>query len=69
LPLFIVGGRGGDKVLENTCGGRDGLLVVDNFSRTVASFEVPISIFTTLIGGSFFVYLLKRVQDLYQLER
>ena len=56
-------------MLENTCGGRDGLLVVDNFSRTVASFEVPISIFTTLIGGSFFVYLLKRVQDLYQLER
>ncbi|HUL23860.1 MAG TPA: iron ABC transporter permease [Thermodesulfobacteriota bacterium] len=45
------------------------LLLVDNFSRTVASFEVPIGIFTTLIGGSFFVYLLKRAQDLYQLER
>jgi iron complex transport system permease protein len=44
------------------------LLIVDNFSRTLASFEIPIGIFTTLIGGSFFVYLLKRSQDLYQVE-
>lgn len=44
------------------------LLIVDNFSRTLTSFEIPIGIFTTLIGGSFFIYLLKRTQDLYQLE-
>lgn len=36
------------------------LLVVDNLSRTVASFEVPVGIFTTLIGGPFFIYLLKK---------
>ncbi len=44
------------------------LLIVDDFSRTLASFEIPIGIFTTLIGGSFFVYLLKRSQDLYRVE-
>lgn len=36
------------------------LLIVDDFSRSLASFEVPIGIFTTLIGGPFFIYLLKK---------
>ncbi len=36
------------------------LLLVDNLSRTVSQFEIPIGIFTTLIGGPFFIYLLKR---------
>ena len=35
------------------------LLVVDNFSRSLASFEIPIGIFTMLIGGPFFIYLLR----------
>ncbi|MFZ2445349.1 MAG: iron ABC transporter permease [Syntrophobacteraceae bacterium] len=36
------------------------LLIVDDFSRALASFEIPIGIFTTLIGGPFFIYLLKK---------
>jgi iron complex transport system permease protein len=36
------------------------LLLVDDLSRTMASFEIPIGIFTTLIGGPFFIYLLKK---------
>jgi len=36
------------------------LLIVDNFSRTMASFEIPIGVFTTLIGGPFFIFLLRR---------
>jgi iron complex transport system permease protein len=36
------------------------LLLVDDFSRTLASFEIPIGLFTTLIGGPFFIYLLKK---------
>jgi iron complex transport system permease protein len=36
------------------------LLLVDNFSRTAAVFEIPLGIFTTLIGGPFFIYLLKK---------
>jgi iron complex transport system permease protein len=41
------------------------LLIVDNFARTVASFEIPIGIFTTLIGGPFFIYLLKKSRMIY----
>jgi len=36
------------------------LLLVDDCSRTLAAFEIPIGIFTTLIGGPFFIYLLKK---------
>jgi iron complex transport system permease protein len=36
------------------------LLLVDDFSRTLTSFEIPIGLFTTLIGGPFFIYLLKK---------
>lgn len=40
------------------------LLVVDTLSRTMTSFEIPVGIFTTLIGGPFFVILLKRARIL-----
>lgn len=36
------------------------LLVVDNLSRTLMSFELPVGVFTTLAGGPFFIFLLKR---------
>jgi iron complex transport system permease protein len=36
------------------------LLLVDDCSRAAASFEIPIGIFTTLIGGPFFIFLLRR---------
>ncbi len=36
------------------------LLLVDDISRSAAAFEIPIGIFTTLVGGPFFIYLLKR---------
>jgi iron complex transport system permease protein len=42
------------------------LLLVDDFSRTIASFEIPIGIFTTLIGGPFFIYLLKKSRMMYR---
>ena len=38
------------------------LLVVDNISRTATAFEIPIGIFTTLVGGPFFIFLLKRAR-------
>lgn len=40
------------------------LLIVDTCSRTLTSFEIPIGIFTTLIGGPFFIYLFKKTQHL-----
>jgi iron complex transport system permease protein len=42
------------------------LLLVDDLSRTITSFEVPIGIFTTLIGGPIFIYLLKKGRMLYR---
>lgn len=38
------------------------LLLVDNVSRAATSYEIPIGIFTTLIGGPFFIFLLKKNQ-------
>lgn len=35
------------------------LLVVDNFSRSITSYELPVGIFTVLIGGPFFIFLLR----------
>jgi iron complex transport system permease protein len=36
------------------------LLLVDDLSRSVMPFELPIGIFTMLIGGPLFIYLLKK---------
>jgi iron complex transport system permease protein len=38
------------------------LLLVDSCSRTVASFEIPVGVFTTLLGGPFFIFLLKKAR-------
>jgi iron complex transport system permease protein len=36
------------------------LLIIDDFSRTIASFEIPIGVITMLIGAPFFLYLIKK---------
>jgi iron complex transport system permease protein len=36
------------------------LVLVDDLARAITTFEVPVGIFTTLIGGPFFIYLLKK---------
>ena len=36
------------------------LLIIDNFSRTLSGFEVPIGVFTMLIGAPIFIYLMKK---------
>ena len=38
------------------------LLIVDNASRLVSGGEMPLSILTSLIGGPFFIYLLKKTK-------
>ena len=35
------------------------LVLLDDLARAITTFEVPVGIFTTLIGGPFFIYLLK----------
>lgn len=36
------------------------LVVIDDISRTAAGFEIPIGVFTMLVGAPFFIYLLKK---------
>ncbi len=38
------------------------LLIVDTCSRSVAQFEIPVGVFTTLLGGPFFIFLLKKAR-------
>ncbi|HEX3011707.1 MAG TPA: iron ABC transporter permease [Syntrophomonadaceae bacterium] len=38
------------------------LILVDNFSRNLTGSEIPLGILTALVGGPFFVYLLKRTR-------
>lgn len=42
------------------------LLIVDNISRSLTAFELPIGVFTTLIGGPFFIFLLKRTRAAWE---
>jgi iron complex transport system permease protein len=36
------------------------LVIIDDISRTLAGFEIPIGVFTMLIGAPFFIWLLKK---------
>ncbi len=36
------------------------LLVIDDFSRTISGFEIPIGVFTMLLGAPFFIFLMKK---------
>ena len=36
------------------------LLIIDDFSRTLSGFEIPIGVFTMLLGAPFFIFLMKK---------
>lgn len=38
------------------------LILIDNMGRMISSSEIPLGILTALVGGPFFVYLLKRTK-------
>jgi len=38
------------------------LVIVDNLARTLTGAEIPLGILTSLIGGPFFIYLIKRTK-------
>jgi iron complex transport system permease protein len=44
------------------------LLLIDDVSRTLLPVEIPVGLFTTLLGGPFFIYLLRRTRALYGFE-
>ncbi|MBN2174618.1 MAG: iron ABC transporter permease [Bacteroidales bacterium] len=47
-------------VLYNLLIGGSFLVLIDNISRSVAGYEIPIGVFTMLIGAPFFIWLLKK---------
>ncbi len=65
MVRMIVGSDNTKTLPVSLVFGGSFLLIVDDLSRTLTSFEIPIGVLTTLIGGPFFVYLFKRTQRLF----
>ncbi len=38
------------------------MILIDNLSRSLIGAEIPLGILTALIGGPFFIYLLKKTK-------
>ncbi len=59
----MIVGNDNKKLLPISCVlGASFLIIVDNVSRTLTGGEIPIGILTSLIGGPFFIYILKRTK-------
>ena len=62
MVRMLIGADNRSLVPASFAFGGTFLLIVDDASRALASFEIPIGIFTTLLGGPFFIFLLKRTR-------
>ncbi len=59
--IRMVAGVDNQKTLPlNLVFGGMFLVVIDTISRSVTDFEIPIGIFTMLLGAPFFIYLMKK---------
>jgi iron complex transport system permease protein len=60
MVRMIIGPDNRQSVPLNFLFGGMFLLIIDNFSRTLSGFELPIGVFTMLLGAPFFIYLMKK---------
>lgn len=60
LTRMLVGPDNRKAMPANIFFGGSFLLIIDNFSRSLMQFEIPIGIFTMLFGAPFFIFLMKR---------
>lgn len=60
LVRMLVGPDNIRSIPANMFFGGSFLVVIDNFSRTLMEFEIPIGIFTMLLGAPFFLFLMKK---------
>ena len=60
MVRMIIGPDNKQAILMNFIFGGTFLLIIDDFSRTMAGFEIPVGVFTMLIGAPFFLYLMKK---------
>jgi iron complex transport system permease protein len=60
MVRMMVGPDNRQSTMLNFLFGGTFLLIIDDFSRTIAGFEIPIGVVTMLIGAPFFLYLMKK---------
>ena len=60
MVRMIIGPDNRQSIPLNFFFGGMFLLIIDNFSRTVSGFEIPIGVFTMLLGAPFFIFLMKK---------
>ncbi|PWN62763.1 FecCD family ABC transporter permease [Chryseobacterium viscerum] len=60
ISRMIFGPNNTITVWANISIGGAFLLLIDDFSRTVMPFEIPIGVFTMIIGAPIFIYLMRR---------
>lgn len=60
ITRMIFGPNNSIGVVANISIGGSLLLVIDNFSRTIMPFEIPIGVFTMIIGSPIFIYLMRK---------
>lgn len=60
IVRMLVGPDNRKAIPANIFFGGSFLLLIDNFSRSLLAFEIPIGIFTMLLGAPFFIFLMKK---------
>lgn len=60
IVRMLLGSDNSKSIPGNIFLGGSFLLLIDTLSRTLFLFEVPIGIFTTILGGAFFVFLMRK---------
>lgn len=60
IVRMLLGSDNSKSIPGNVFLGGSFLLLIDNLSRALFVFEVPIGIFTTILGGAFFVFLMRK---------
>ncbi|MFH2059256.1 MAG: iron ABC transporter permease [Pseudomonadota bacterium] len=62
MSRMVIGNNNKDLIPVTFCMGACFLVIVDDISRIISSSEMPLGILTSLIGGPFFIYLLKKTK-------
>lgn len=60
MVRMIIGPDNRQSIPLNFLFGGMFLLIIDDFSRTLSGFEIPIGVFTMLLGAPFFIFLMKK---------
>jgi len=60
IVRMLLGADNSKSIPGNIFLGGTFLLIIDSLSRTLFVFEIPIGVFTTILGGGFFIFLLKK---------